>query len=89
MIKVGIRPLGNESRREDPFRAHFPELKALMLDVGAGSRISATVNGLLSSGGFMNEWDTDMRYAKSGAVTQTMVERWQSAVEQLFAATEF
>ena len=89
MIKVGIRPLPNERRMEDPFRAHFPELKALMLDTGAGSRISATVNALLSNGGFMTEWDTDMRYAKSGSVDQPTTQRWQSGVEQLFAATEF
>lgn len=89
MIKVGIRPLPNERRSEDPFRAHFPELKAVMLDTGAGSRISATVNALLSNGGFMREWDTDIRYAKSGSVDQPTMQHWQSGVEDLFAATEF
>lgn len=89
MIRVGIRPLPNEKRFEDPFRAHFPDLKTLMLVTGSGSRISATVNALLSSGAFMTEWDTDMRYSRSGSVSRPTMERWRTGVEQLFAETEF
>jgi hypothetical protein len=89
MEKVGIRPLANERRFEDPFRAHFPEIKVLMLVSGAAARISSTVVGLLDNGGFMGQWDTDMRYARSGSVDKPLMDRWRSGVEKLFEATEF
>jgi len=88
LLRSGFRFIP-EARRDDPFWAHFPNLKTLMLQSGAAARISATVVNLVSSGGFMNEWDTIMRYSKTGSVDEAAVKRWFADVEQLFRATEF
>jgi hypothetical protein len=82
LMRSGFRPTVGLDRRDDPFWAHFPNLKALMLQNGAAARISAGVVNLVASGGFMNEWDTVMRYAKTGSVNEATAKRWFSHVEQ-------
>jgi hypothetical protein len=89
LMRSGFRPAKDLDRRDDPFWAHFPSLKTLMLHSGAAARISASVVTLVSSGGFMNEWDTMMRYAKTGSVDEPTATRWFTHVDQLFTATEF
>lgn len=89
LMRSGFRPATDLDRRDDPFWAHFPGLKTLMLQKGAAARISASVVTLVSNGRFMNEWDTPMRYAKSGSVDEPTATRWITHVDQLFAATEF
>jgi hypothetical protein len=41
MLTSGMRPLPIESRREDPFYAHFEELKAILRDSASG-RLACT-----------------------------------------------
>lgn len=36
MQESGLRPLGNDNRKDDPFYAHFPELKTRLRDLQLG-----------------------------------------------------
>lgn len=89
LMRTGFQPPKNLDKRDDPFWAHFPSLKTLMLHSGAAARISAGVVTLLSNGGFMNEWDTIMRYSRTGSVDEPTASRWLLHVDQVFRATEF
>jgi hypothetical protein len=63
------------SRRDDPFYAHFPELRTLVIDSPALRR-SAPLMNLLSPNSFMNNWSIDMRYSEARQVRTDWVDRW-------------
>jgi hypothetical protein len=61
MIDAGLRPSSNESRRDDPFFAHFPELRTLLREKQLGRRGKPFFN-FIENDIFMNHWNTQMRY---------------------------
>jgi len=79
MRRMGMLPL--ENRRDDPFYAHFPELKTMLRNNAQGRGISSVMNPFIQDS-FMQEWDTDMRYAPSGDIASNKVERWHEQAKK-------
>lgn len=69
-------------RRQDPYWAHFPALRTLLVRDGKG-RLSQKLYDVIAEGSFMQEWDTDMRYATNGSVTPEQAERWKMQSDKL------
>lgn len=84
MRRSGMRPLAESERREDPFYAHFPDLKTLL-----AAQVKGRHGGLLrkyaEDSAFMNEWDTDMRYAPRKDLPPHLVERWKMHARRVLA----
>jgi len=87
MLDSGMRPLPEEKRRDDPFFAHFPELKTLLRDCVHGRR-AGELRRFAEDGQLMNEWDTRMRYAPGKEILPRNVARWKEHAEQLKQAME-
>src|SRR5688500_11503863 len=51
-----------ENRRDDPYWVHFPELRTILLRDGRG-RLTQKLYGLIAQGSFLQNWNTDIRYA--------------------------
>ncbi len=83
----GLRPLPLEQRRDDPFYAHFPELKTLLRDHSHGRR-AGDLRKYAEDGQLMNEWDTSMRYAPGNEILPRHVARWKQQAEALRQAME-
>lgn len=75
MSQSGIRPLDPKCRRDDPFFAHFPQLKALLRNKISGRNSQVLLRFIDCA--FMQDWDTDMRYAPSTDIDVRWVERWR------------
>lgn len=76
MRKAGIRPLPPESRRDDPFFLHFPELKTALRDHVA-ARGHAALRRHAENSALMAEWDTSMRYTRGPEVLSKPLARWR------------
>ena len=74
MQQSNIRPLPD--RRQDPFYAHFPELKGLLSNLIQG-RGAAQFQRFLCDD-FMQEWDVKMRYAPDKDIDQRKVDKWRN-----------
>jgi hypothetical protein len=85
MEEAGLRPLGNDRRKEDPFYAHFPELKTQLRDSHLG-RAAATLTRFIGNPRFMSQWDTDMRYCKGDEIKPEWVERWRNQARDVVSA---
>lgn len=72
-----------EERRGDPFWAHFPELRTLLIRDGKG-RFKQKLYDLLAHDSFMQNWDTDIRYAADHSVDQTRAEKWKDDADRVF-----
>jgi hypothetical protein len=81
MRESGVLPA--ESRRDDPYFAHFPELKA-MLSTAQGRRAGELMR-LSKDPRLFRNWDTAMRYAPTVDIQQAWVEDWKKAAEDLIA----
>lgn len=55
--------------------AHWPELRLQTLDALNG-RSAAPLRRLLQRDNYLQHWDIRMRYAPSGAISETQLERW-------------
>lgn len=73
----------SENRRDDPYWAHFPELRTLLIRDGKG-RLSQGLYDQIAHGSFMQEWNTDMRYASDGAVVEGRAVMWRDQANTLF-----
>lgn len=65
-----------ELRRDDVFYAHFPELRALVLESVQGRSAQPLVR-LLKHDNFMNEWHVKIRYARKDHVASKPVDKWE------------
>ncbi len=86
MRQSGILPLATAERRDDPYYAHFPELKTLLRDRLQGRR-AGDLRKYAEDGRLMAEWDTSMRYAPGKEITRH-VARWKEQAEALRQAME-
>src|ERR1700694_1375541 len=59
MIASGMRPLVEANRRDDPFYAHFEELKTLLRDNAYG-RLVTELRRYAEKTAFMQFWDVSM-----------------------------
>lgn len=86
MHAAGLRPLDPSERRDDPFFAHFPNLRTLLRDQQPPRR-SRALSTLIDDDQFMSQWDTAMRYAPGSEVKPEWVQRWRdqarSAVDSM------
>ncbi len=80
-----MQPLPKDERREDPFYAHFPELKTLLRDLQLGRR-GTTLMRFINDPNFMSQWDTCMRYCKGDDIDRNWVERWRNQAEDIVGA---
>lgn len=87
MIKSGMRPLGEQDRREDPMFAHFPKLKTILKDNAQGRRQGELLKYAEDSRLF-REWDTKMRYAPTTDIKDDWTELWKSQAETLISDME-
>lgn len=81
MEQAGMRPLNESQRRDDPFFAHFPELRTMLRDQSPG-RIGQHVRNLIEDDRFMNQWNTKMRYAPGPNVRSDWVNKWREQAHQ-------
>ena len=82
MRASGMKPLNPGERRDDPFYAHFPELKTLLRDANKGRR-SGTLDRLAKDPSLFQHWDTDMRYAPTAEIQEEWVRKWKVSTEDL------
>jgi hypothetical protein len=75
MINSGMRP--SDTRRDDPFFAHFQELKTLVRDLAQG-RLQSELKRYAENSKFLQYWDVSMRYSDGRGVKATWVDRWRA-----------
>jgi hypothetical protein len=75
-------PRSNE-RRDDPYWAHFPDLRTQLIRDGKG-RLSDKLYHLISQESFMQGWDTNIRYAADGSVDEPRAARWRDQADAIF-----
>lgn len=76
MLDSGMRPATDGERRNDPFFAHFEELKTLLRDAIRGRR-GADLRKLVDNSSFMQHWHTSMRYSDGKCIQDRWIERWK------------
>jgi hypothetical protein len=81
MRRIGIRPLEATDRRDDPFYAHFPDLKRMMGE--ATGRRAEVLRRFALKGRLFNHWDTKMRYAPTRDIQEAWVAEWKQSAEEL------
>lgn len=88
LMKVsGMRPLPREDRRNDPFYAHFEELKTLIRDAPP-SRRSAELRKYVEKSSFMQRWDIAMRYSHGRDIQPEWVDRWRNDARDVVSAMD-
>lgn len=81
MRDSGMRPMAQTERGDDPYFAHFPELKSRLLDTAQGRR-SGELRVIAESTAFQH-WDTSMRYAPTSDIREAWIEDWKAAAHKL------
>ena len=82
MLDAGMRP--SDRRRDDPFYAHFPELRTMLRDEPLGRR-GATLQRYINDN-FMHHWDTSMRYCKGSEIKESWITDWKDQARQAVAS---
>lgn len=75
MLSDGMRP--SDNRRDDPFFAHFPELRTMLRDRQWGRR-GTVLRRFVESDDFLNQWDTQMRYCKGSDIKEQWIQKWKT-----------
>lgn len=83
MHEAGIQRVA--IRREDPYFAHFPELKTILRDKVQGRR-AAVLARFVHSDAFMNNWETKMRYCDGQEIRPAWVDDWGEQARQVVAS---
>jgi hypothetical protein len=82
MVKSGMKPLPTGERRDDPFFAHFPQIKTLLKDNAHGRNSGVLLNHAQNPKLFRN-WCTDMRYAPTADVNGAWSDEWLESATKL------
>ena len=83
MLDSGMRPLPADKRRDDPFFAHFEDLKMLLKDTAEGRR-SGELSVYANDKSFMQHWDVSMRYSHGKDIDRRWIAKWQQDAKSLF-----
>ncbi|HXH43808.1 MAG TPA: hypothetical protein VNK51_08180 [Bradyrhizobium sp.] len=83
----GMRPLPDHKRRDDPFFAHFEELKTLLRNSASGRR-SGELRKYAERSSFMQQWDVTMRYSHGRDIRPEWVDRWRSDAKDVVGAMD-
>lgn len=86
MRDSGMNPLPPEQRRDDPFFAHFPDLRK-MLSTAKGLR-SGELRRFSEDSDLFQNWNVAMRYAPTKDINAVWVEKWKVSAEQLIERME-
>jgi hypothetical protein len=86
MRASGITPLPDSKRRDDPFFAHFPELKRMLAT--AQGRRSGELRRISDNSRLFQNWDTSMRYAPTGDIRLDWVDEWKLSARELIGRME-
>ncbi len=86
MRDSGMKPLVVADRRDDPFYAHFPQLKK-MLSTAQGRR-SGELRQLSEDSSLFQDWAIDMRYAPTTEISEKRVDAWKVSAEALLDRME-
>lgn len=82
MRASGMRPLPAERRRDDPFHAHFPDLKTLVLN-GAQGRRAGEIKKIAETPAMFQNWNINMRYAPTEDIEPDWIESWRASAHEL------
>ncbi len=74
LLAMGLRPLGDAQRRDDPIFAHYPELRTMLRDQVKGRRGQELLPFIADN--FLANWDVAMRYLSPADVPERDVGRW-------------
>lgn len=85
MSDSGMRPLDNAQKRDDPFYAHFPLLKTLLLNTATGRR-QGTLARHAKDAKLFHDWNTNMRYAPTKDICDQWTDDWRFQAEALVQA---
>jgi hypothetical protein len=77
-----------DDRRSDPYWAHFPELRRLLLRDGKG-RLPQKLYDVIAHGSFLQHWDTDIRYAANKSVDAERASAWRGQADSIFGLIFF
>jgi hypothetical protein len=80
MIEVGLRP-SNRSK-DDPFWAHFPELRTLLRD-SLSRRNTTTLRCFVENDNFFSQWDIAMRYCKGNEIQEKWIAQWKAQAREV------
>lgn len=86
MLDAGMRPGDEGNRREDPFYAHFPQLKTLLRDGLLARGSGKVLKTYIENSKFMSQWDTDMRYSRGNAIRPEWVDQWREQARDIVSA---
>lgn len=87
MLASGMRPLPVERRRDDPFYAHFEELKGMLRDSAYG-RLVTELRRYAESDSFMQHWDIAMRYSDGKDIRSPWVDRWEADAKTIIGTMD-
>lgn len=87
MRESGIRPLPERERRDDPFFAHFPDLKERLRDQIQGRR-AAQLQKIVGKNSLFQFWNTKMRYAPTQDIQDIWIDKWHCDAKELIAQME-
>ncbi|MFA7441425.1 MAG: hypothetical protein WCZ66_10725 [Sphingomonadaceae bacterium] len=82
MRRSGMHPLPENERRNDPFYAHFPHLKTLLLDQVSGRR-DGELRSIASRSELFQHWTIEIRYAATATIDAVHTNRWKEQAEDL------
>ncbi|MGH7057908.1 MAG: hypothetical protein ACREFZ_08500 [Acetobacteraceae bacterium] len=82
MHDSGMLPLAADRRGDDPFYAHFPELKSRLLDTVRGRR-SGELRKIAEAPALFQNWDIRMRYAPTADIKDAWVDSWETSARDL------
>lgn len=82
MKDSGMQRLHTSLKRDDPFYAHFPDLKVLLRNNARGRRQGELIR-YASDPKLFQHWDTGMRYAPTGHIDERWTGAWKSQAEKL------
>lgn len=85
MLDIGVRPMKKSQRRDDPFYAHFPELRTMLRSMQLG-RNARPLMGFIENDSFMNNWSTEMRYSSAQEIQLAWIALWAEAATQAVAS---
>jgi|SRR5208283_1950307 len=85
MIDAGLRPSAGSPRREDPFLAHFPELRTMLRDA-LWRRRGTPLISFIQSDSFLQQWSIRMRYSHGKDIEERWITAWAQQAHQAVAS---
>lgn len=85
MIDAGFRPSTDAHRREDPFFAHFPQLRTMLRDARQLRR-GTPMHRYVQDDRFLNQWSTRMRYSHGKDIASAWIDSWAEQAREAVAS---